>query len=316
MSNYDAGHYFLTLFAPIRLGHRANDDSSHVTGLRLDLRSAPTARQDSVTRDAPQLSAFANVPGVHFARVFILDQLTYNGRKPTNAVVNLLRNVNLVKPETIDQFEHAWLVVALDLDAPDGSESSLRACSDRLWQGMEPELRRIFGHCLGFDDKTIRTASDWFDYLRRCQVTTTMPFNDYWTGAPPPSPLVRYIGVAAVAIAGLAVAASVSGFWPFGWFGLLASALLLWVLVIIGLVLRLGTTPFAAAPDSDLTSVLKALHIQQRFSRLALAERGADAASLHRAFGDFITAERPSDLSGPAQPAGCLPPTTAKAATP
>jgi hypothetical protein len=269
-----------------------------------------------VTRDAPQLSAFARVPGVHFARVFILDQLTYNGRRPTNAVVNLLRNINLVRPERIDQFEHAWLVMALDMDAPDGSEASLRACSDNLWHGMEPELRRIFGHCLEFDDKLIRNAADWFAYLRRCQVTTTMPFNDYWTGAPPPSPLVRDISVAAGAIGGLAVAAIVSGFWPFGWFGLLASALLLWVLAIIGLVLRLGTTPFPAAPDSDLASVLKALHIQQRFSRLALAQRGADAASLHRAFGDFITAERPLDLSGPTQPAGCLPPTPAKATAP
>ena len=315
MSNYDAGHYFLTVLAPIRLGHRDYSDVSHVAQLRIDLRRLPTARQDKVTRDAPECSAFAKVPVVHFARFFVLDQLVYNGREPTNAVYNLLKGKNLAKAEKVDQFEHAWLVMTVDMDAPDGSEASLRACSDQLWLHMETELRQIFGHCLGFDDMSIRNAADWFGYLKRCQVSTTMPFNDYWTGDWPASPLGRWIRLAAVASAGLAVAAGVSGLWPFGWISLILSALLLWGLAIIGCVLKLGTTPFPKAPDSDLPSVLKALHVQQRFSRMAMAQQGADAASLHIAFGALINSEKPTDLTGPTHPVGCLPP-AAKAPLP
>lgn len=315
MSNYDAGHYFLTMFAPIRLGHNAANTNSHIAQLRIELRWLPTAHQDRVTRDAPECSAFATVPGVHFARFFVLDQLVYNGRKPTNAVYNLLAGRNLVEAEQVDQFEHAWLVMTLDMDAPDGSEASLRACSDQLWLHMETELRQIFGHCEGFDDKTIQNASDWFSYLKRCQVTTTMPFNDYWTGDWPASPLGRWIRVAAVAVAGLALAAGLSGTWPFGWISLTLSAVFIWVLAIIACVLKLGTTPFPKAPDSDLPSVLKALHIQRTFSHMALRQQGADAASLHGEFGKFINKERPTDLTRPTHPAGCLPP-AAKASRP
>ena len=36
----------------------------------------------------------------------------------------------------------------------------------------------IFGHCVGFEG--VATADDFHDYITRCQVETTMPFNDYW----------------------------------------------------------------------------------------------------------------------------------------
>lgn len=310
MSNYDAGHYFLTVLAPIRQGHptgTGHADSSHVTALRLDLRALPTARQDGATFDAAQDSPFSRVPGVHFARFFILDQLLYNGRRPTNAVYNLLMNVDLVEAERVDRFQNAWLVMTIDMDAPDGSEASLRACSDRLWQGMEPELRRVFGHCLGFDDTTIRDSADWFAYLRRCQVTTTMPFNDYRIDDPPASPLTRYMAVAALGILALAGAGLWSGWWPFGWASLGLVALVAWVLATSGLILKLGTTPFPAAPDSDLASVLKALHVQRGFSRFAMAWQGADPQTLHRAFGDFIASHAPGNPDTPTQPPGRLP---------
>ena len=305
MSNYDAGHYFLTVLAPIRQQNPANNDVSHIVQLRLDLRALPTARQDAATRHAAEDSPFARVPGIHFARFFILDQLIYNGRRPTNAVLNLLRQVDLVRPERVDQFQNAWLVMTLDMDAPDGSPASLRQASDRLWQGMRPELCRIFGHCLGFE--TVTDADSWFAYLQRAQVTTTMPFNDYWAEDPPPAPLLRYMAGAALGIVALAVGVVWTGAWSQGWLGLAGLAAFGFVVATVGLVLKLGTTPFPAAPDSDLASVLKALYLQHEFTRFVMARQGADPAALHQAFGAFLAAHAPGNVAAPTQPPGRLP---------
>lgn len=310
MSNYDAGHYFLTVFAPIRTHHPTigtDIGSSHTIDLRRELFLLPTARQDSASRDSTLDSPFAKVPGVHFARFFVLDQLPYNGRRPSNAVYNLLRGVDLVRQQAVDHLETAWLVMVIDMDAPDGSEASLRACADRLWQGMEPELRRIFGHCFGFDAASIQGPDDWFAYLRRCQITTTMPFNDYWTEAPPKAPLARLMLSAGALIAVAGAGALWLGLWPFGWGSLVAFAVGLWLVCVVGLILKLGTTPFPAAPDSDLGSVLKALYVQDRFNRFALAQQGQTPEVLHRAFGAFIAAHQPANLAGPTQPPGRLP---------
>jgi hypothetical protein len=309
MSNYDAGHYFLTVLAPVRKGHpqgRRHTDSSHVIALRRDLIAMPTARQDAASRNSPLDSPFARVPGIHFARFFILDDLPYNGRRPSNAVYDLIMRVDLVQQQAVDHLENAWLAMVIDMDAPDGSEASLRACTDRLWQGMEAEFRRIFGHCIGFDDAAIRGPADWFAYLRRCQVTTTMPYNDYWTDAPPPSPLVRLMTVAGALIAMGAGGALALGFWPLGWISLVALAFVLWLLTTVGIVLKLGTTPFPPAPDSDLASILKALYVQNRFTRFAMAQQGQDPEALHSAFGAFVAICQPSTIAEPTQPAGRL----------
>jgi len=43
---------------------------------------------------------------------------------------------------------------------------------------MEAELREIFTHCVGFDGVNDRCLSR--KYIARCQIETTMPFNDYY----------------------------------------------------------------------------------------------------------------------------------------
>ena len=43
---------------------------------------------------------------------------------------------------------------------------------------MKDDLEVIFGHCAGFDG--VDTAEKFHGYIRKCQVETTMPFNDYW----------------------------------------------------------------------------------------------------------------------------------------
>lgn len=313
MSNYDAGHYFLTMLAPILDGHIEVEGRSHILELRHRLVRLPTALQDEATLGATLDSPFSRVPGVHFARFFILDDLVYNGRRPSNAIYDLLAGVDLVQPEAIDRVEHAWLFMVIDFDAPDGSLASLRAGSDRLWAGMQTELREIFAHCIGFEK--VKTADDWFAYLRRGQVTTTMPFNDYWPADPPPSPLVKIMAASGVALVVAAVGGALGGIWPFGWPWLLLWVPLVWLAVTVAAVLKLGTTPFPPAPDSDLRSILKALHVQDRFRRFAL-DAPQNPAALHQAFGDFLAAQRPADLDGPAQAAGRLPERVLRGAKP
>ena len=59
-----------------------------------------------------------------------------------------------------------------------------------------------------------------------------------------------------------------------------------------------GAKPFPAAPDSDLPTVLKALHLQRTFTRFAidnqlLAADPASAQELHAAFRDFVDVNQP-----------------------
>ncbi len=74
-----------------------------------------------------------------------------------------------------------------------------------------------------------------------------------------------------------------------------------------------GARPFPAAPDSNLPTVLKALHLQRVFTRFAIDNQmhaaGSDEASaraLYDDFAAFIAANRPGDLGGPTQPPGVI----------
>lgn len=316
MSNHDAGHYFLTMLAPIRQGSappRPNEiGKSHVIELRHKLFNLATARQDGADLTSP----FSRVEGVHFARLFVLEDVRFNGRAPTNAIMNLLKGADLVQPGAVDHLPQGWLVMVLDMDAADGSDHSLRAMTDRMWQVMGKELRALFGHCEGFTDDAGSDASMWFDYVRRCQVTTTMPFNDYWTGDPPPSPLARILWTAAGMIGALAIGLPLAGLWPIanGW--LLLAAPLAFILVAVATILWLGTRPFPAAPDSDLASILKALHVQDAFARFARDMQGSPPEDIQTAFARFTAKVEPSRLDGPRQEPGRLPERLVRGGTP
>jgi hypothetical protein len=67
-----------------------------------------------------------------------------------------------------------------------------------------------------------------------------------------------------------------------------------------------GLASAPLAPDQDLRTVLKALHLQQGFTTFAATQQGAPPQALHAAFGGWLAAMRPGDLAGPTQPAGVL----------
>ena len=74
-----------------------------------------------------------------------------------------------------------------------------------------------------------------------------------------------------------------------------------------------GEKPFPAAPDSDLPTVLKSLHLQRVFTRFAIdnqrlsvATDVASAQKLYDNFAAFIGDNKPDDLDAPTQPPGVI----------
>lgn len=307
MANYDAGHYFLTVMAPLQRDAFVMVDGvrrSVIDHVRHMLATLPTAQQDHFSEESGLMSPFARVPGTHFAHLFVIDTLHYNGRRPSNPIIDLLENVQLTIPEEVDALPHAYLVLAADFDAPDGSDDALRAYTDGLWAHMAAELRMLYRHCDGFGD--VRDAATFFAFVKQGQVHTNLPFNDYWTYEPRmPSP-TRWMAAASALMVVLAVMALHWGIWPGGGWSLFFTTLLALAAVNIAIVARFGLTPFPAAPDSDLPSILKALHVQQSFLQFGIDNLGKGGAELRSAFDAYCETNRPLDVDGPRQKPGVL----------
>ncbi len=305
MANYDAGHYFLTMFTPVLTDGFVDVDGarrSHVQSIREKLMMMPTARQDPPSERSQFNSPFARVPGTHFARFFVVDQLRYNGRRPSNAIFDLVVRKSLTIPEKIDKLRSPYLVLCIDFDAADGDDACLRAYTDGMWDNMQDVLVDLFQHCRRFDQVTDRDS--WFDYVKACQITTAMPFNDYWTEVQKPGTHGWQIlgACGGVAALGLMVARSTAD--PSWW--ILVWSLLAMLAVALAMILWWGTRPFPKAPDSDLPSVLKAIYTQQMFVGFSIDNLGADDQALYDAFGEFVDRHRPSDVDADRQPAGVL----------
>jgi hypothetical protein len=314
MPNFDGGHYFLTALVPIR-GDLCADPrtdatvTSHLHELRATLAALPTALQTPATEKIGINSPFARGTRTHFARFAILDDVAFNGRgqrDPIAVAVGLGKQPSVADP--VDRLPCSYLIFVADFDAPDGSQAALDDYLTHLWQIMEPELRDIFGHCDGHAQLT--DAAGFAGLIRACQVETTMPFNDYWQGAPPlvPLPLKRLLLPALVA-AGALVLGLVIGIFAHRWLwlslaGLVALPVALWW--AYSRVMAAAAVPFPMAPRSDLPSVLKALYLQQQVTRFAIDTQGADPATLHATFGDFLARHRPEDAAAPTQRPGVV----------
>ncbi len=314
MPNYDGGHYFLTMLAPIRtdpvsIGERSY--RSHVDLLRETLTRLPTARQNVVTRNAPLNSPFARNRLNHLARFVVIDDVVFNGRLSGNTLIDQVRGINPIIGQPMDRLLCSYLLFSADIDAAEAGDGALRAYTDTLWSTMHAELVEVLQHCLGFD--TVHDSEGFFRYVKRCQLETTMPFNDYWIDPLPAKaiPFKAMLGTLG-AVAGATLLAFMLhmlgvGDRPWGELGLWG----LGIAVVLGVggyryLVAKGQQPFPTAPNSDLPSVLKGLYLQQRFTEFAIANQGVDAGTLHRNFGAFIAAHRPDDLDDPTQPPGVV----------
>jgi hypothetical protein len=227
----------------------------------------------------------------------------------------------------VDRLSVPYLLFAADIDAPGDGDAALRAYTDKLWATMSKDLVEIFNHCAGFDG--VDSAEKFYGYIRKCQVETTMPFNDYWPDGLPvgdaklPITLLKRVAILAGFVLALWLVALVlyGLFVVFGvdnGFARLIAKILGWGVIIVPLliavvalvahglyrrILRRGQAPLPTAPGCDLPSVLKSLYLQQHFTRFAIDAQGLSEAQLHARFGAFLAAVQPADAL-PTQPPG------------
>lgn len=317
MANYDSGHYFLTLLAPIRMDSVLRDGQSHSRRhlIREALNAMPIGESTIATLNAAPPSPFARNQATHFARFVVIDDVPYNGKVSRDSLVTTLLGVlpkNLQpKPATVDQLSTPYLLFTADFDAASGDVSELNRYLEGLWCDMRAELNEVLQHCTGFD--SISTAQDFSAYARRCQVETTMPFNDYWV---PPPPLQNvsltaylYPGLAVAAVFVLALLCCIfrPGYGPEFTAIIAFLALIGIIYLVIRRILAAAAVPFPASPEirATLPTVLKALYVQPGFTQFAIAAQGKSDADLHAAFGDFWTSYRP-DAATPTQAPGVI----------
>ena len=330
MPNFDGGHYFLTALIPVRSNEfidREGKKFSPLHLLREELAILPKARQSPVSEKNKLNSPFAHNTRTHFARLVVIDNTIYNGRNPTDALkvavgsgtgADRARKLNPTTPQAVDQLSCPYLLFVAEFDAKDGGDEQLKTYLSELWATMGRELRSILAYCVGFD--VDGDAKSFFAYIKRCQIETTMPFNDYdYRLDAPPAKVVSPILL--IAWAAVAVLATVIGI-------LLAiisfiravpnleTQTLWWaVLGVLGMALtyalyrftmKRGEKPFDTAPDTTLPSVLKALYLQQKFTQFAIEAQGLDDESLYAKFGGFLAEHKPMDLSAPTQAPGVI----------
>ena len=332
MPNLDGGHYFLTVLAPIRVDIMIDPDEigrsrSHRQMLAQKLALIATGKQTAESPPNAKPSPFALNTLNHLARFVIIHGPAFNGRMSGDALVGAVRAVNPLAPQPVDQLGTPFLLFAADIDAQ-AEGDPLRAYTDQLWATMKRDLVIIFGHCVGFDG--IDSAEGFYAYIKRCQIETTMPFNDYWPegldvkdknleiGALKPAGIAAG-GAIAIWLAVLLLHGVFAVFGVHNAFAQWIATAAKWGVVVVPLliilvllmawglyrkVFRQGMTPFPTAPGADLPSVLKSLFVQQHFTRFAIEAQGLGDAELHARFGAFLGAVKPGDALAPTQQAG------------
>ncbi len=330
MPDLDSGHIFLTTLAPIKNSvDAAGSRTSYEQNVRIALAKLPTAMQSPATQRTGINSPFARNRRNHLARMFVLNDVVFNGRVGKNALLATITGDDPIVPQHVDRLNASYLVFCAEVDAvtEDGAplptalsaaeQKKVRAAyARRLWDTMAIEIQDIYCNCVGFEK--VETADQFADYLEKCHVETTMPFHDYYLKLPefhnlPLKPLIYAVAAPAI-VALLALVMRIFGMMtvPFlGWstLGVFAVALALTALITflaIRYAIKNGEKSLAPGEYDDLPSVLKALYMQQKFSDFVVDHQGASADQLHAQFGAFLQQTKPSDKSGPTQPPGVI----------
>ncbi|MGD9295319.1 MAG: hypothetical protein PVI41_10595 [Roseobacter sp.] len=330
MPDLDSGHYFLTTLAPIKdSATAANMHGSYTQAVRIALAKLPSAIQSPATEKIGQNSPFARNTRTHLARMFVLNDVVFNGRVGRNALAASLLGDDPADVKPVDRLNTSYLVFCADIDAvledgaplpkelsPSQQRRVREAYAIRLWETMEAELREIYMNCEGFDG--VDSAQDFADYLNRCHVETTMPFHDYYLELPKFHHLPLKWLIAAVALPLLfslfALVLRLSGVMQVPGVGIDTLLGFVLGLVVTGAAayaavsyaLRNGEKPLPPAKYDDLPSVLKALYLQQKFADFVVEAQGASPQDLHKQFGAFVETHKPADRRAPTQSPGVI----------
>lgn len=329
MPDFDSGHIFLTTLAPIRDSAKAHNHTSFTQAARIALAKLPTALQSPATMKTGVNSPFARNRRTHLARMFVLNDIVYNGRVGKNAISASLTSDNPAEIQPVDRLNTSYLVFCADIDAveEDGAplpkelsaaaQKRIRASYAReLWNTMEAELRDIYINCEGFEG--VNSADDFAKYLDRCHVETTMPFHDYYLEMPKFHHLPVKVLLGAVALPALfaliGLVLRLFGVMTMPLFGTDTLVAFIGGLIVTAIAIFAavkyaiwnGEKPLAPGKYDDLPSVLKALYMQQHFADFVVDHQGTSPKDLHDAFGTFLEQHKPADRSGPTQSPGVI----------
>src|SRR5580704_16361611 len=314
MPTFDGGHCFLTVLVPVKTAPIQDGSAftSPLHALRKQLAMLPTAAQ---TPDCGGgTSPFARNTRNHFVRFAIIDDVAYNGRIQYNLLWTALKKIDPMVAQPQDHLTCPFLFFGAEFDAASGTDAERDSYLASLWETMQTELKDIFKFCVDFDP-SVKDAASFAKYIARGQIETTMSFNDYYIDPLnlPAWPYEKYL-----IPAGLGALLLLMGLVT--WLVFCGNLMLLLVGAVVfgagiwlayATLMAAGRKPFPAAPDSNLPTVLKALHLQRAFTRFAidnqlLAIDPASAPQLHAAFRDFVTVNQPGNLGGPTQAPGVI----------
>jgi hypothetical protein len=311
MPDFDGGHYFYTGLAPIRRTSVRRSDGSVTAPSHLVREALAFLPNYSQAKDATRVSPFARSQRTHFVRIAVIDDPAFNGRDPVDAIRQNLPGVGaLLDHQPVDYLSRPWLLFEADFDAADGAAATRDGWAAEMWDLAGRELRAVFEHCHGFE--TVTDGPGFAAYLARGQIETTMSFNDYYID-PLTAPNLSFKRIAAQVLGVLALflaaAWLLSRELNLGWPLWTAAALLglgagLWA--AYRLAMSRGARPYPTADGSDLPTVLKALYLQQSFTRFATDHQGDTPDRLHAAFGTFLADHQPANLVEPTQTPGVL----------
>jgi hypothetical protein len=276
--------------------------TSPVHALRKELEVLAPAAQ-SPTAGHKQ-SPFARNARTHFARFVIIDDVAYPGRVSGDTLANIVKRQDLVIAQPQDHLGCPFLFFAVDFDAKSGADAERDSYLTELWNDAGSHLKKIFKFCYGFE---ATDGKSFAAYVARCQLDTTMSFNDYYAVRPQ---LPVWPGLVYGAALLITAAVFAYGAWKYSWWLLLPGVAVILVVAYATLIAA-GKKPFPAAPDSDLKSVLKALYLRRTFTRFVI-DNQSDAADpdaadrLYKAFKKFVDDNKPDDLDTPTQPRGVI----------
>ncbi len=140
MPNESGRAYGLTALCPLR--NDSQDEQSYAAIVKGLLRALPMDEN----------SPFAQVPNTYLCRLFVLDDVFFEGY-----------------PAGEDHLKSKYLVFIAEL------HGSLDTYLYGLWQHAESSVRGLWKFCVGFEQ--VHDAKSFVSYLKKCQVETTFYFN-------------------------------------------------------------------------------------------------------------------------------------------
>jgi hypothetical protein len=139
MANQSGRAYALCALSPIKNGYLKSE--SHAEAVREKLLAWPL----------DESSPLARVPGTYLARLFVLDQVFFEG-----------------SPAKLDYLQSAYLVFAPYFHGD--RDAYLKG----VWDAIPAEVEDIWMHCVGFDG--VGDAEGFRSYIAKCQLDTSLFF--------------------------------------------------------------------------------------------------------------------------------------------